>query len=100
MRFIAEHADVWHALFPSEPDEVRAPVEALRHWCAEYDRDPSEIEWGIGLQPDDGPRVLDAHAEEYLAMGFTQFTFGTNGPDHSLDGLEDWLRWRDEVNGR
>ena len=43
-------------------------------WCAEYDHDPSEIEWGIGLRRPSTPR-------SYLAMGFTQFTFGTNGPD-------------------
>ena len=82
------------------PDDVRGSVDTLRNWCAEYGRDPADIEAGIGLQPGDGPRVLDQHAEEYLSLGFTQFTFGSNGPDHSLAGLEDWLAWRDEVNAR
>jgi len=100
LRFTAQHADVWHALFPGSPDDLRAPVDALRGWCAEYGREPSDIEWGLGLQPGDAPRVLDAHAEEYLTMGFTQFTFGANGPDYSLDGLEEWLAWRDDVNQR
>jgi hypothetical protein len=31
-------------------------------------------------------------------MGFTQFTYGTTGPEYTLDGLDDWLFWRDEVN--
>jgi hypothetical protein len=33
-------------------------------------------------------------------MGFTQFTFGANGPDYNLEGLQEWLAWRDEVNKR
>ncbi len=100
LKFTAQHADIWHALFPGGPDDLHGAVEALRGWCAEFERDPADIEWGIGLQPGDAPRVLEAHAEEYLAMGFTQFTYGSNGPDHALDGLEDWLTWRDEVNSR
>lgn len=100
LRHTARHADVWHAMFPDGPDDLRLPVEALLGWCTEFDRDPAEIEWALGLEPDDGKRVLDTHAEEYLSMGFTQFTYGTEGPDYSFDGLEDWLSWRDEVNGR
>ena len=44
--------------------------------------------------------MLESYAEEYLELGFTQFTFGSNGPDYSFDGLQDWLRWRDDVNNR
>ncbi len=50
--------------------------------------------------PEDDGRVLAEHAEKYLSMGFTQFTFATNGPDYSLEGLQEWLAWRDDVNGR
>ncbi|MDJ0767711.1 MAG: LLM class F420-dependent oxidoreductase [Ilumatobacter sp.] len=100
LRFVAEHAQIWHALFPGSPGDVSGSVDTLRNWCAEYGRDPAEIEAGIGLQPGDAPRVLAEHADEYLSLGFTQFTFGTNGPDYSYAGLEDWLAWRDDVNAR
>ncbi|MEM9516154.1 MAG: LLM class F420-dependent oxidoreductase [Actinomycetota bacterium] len=99
LRFVARHASMWHALFPGAPDDLRGAVDALRGWCAEFDRDPTDIEWGIGLQPGDANRVFDEHAAEYLSMGFTQFTFGTTGPDYSFDGLDRWLAWRDEING-
>ncbi|MEM8619111.1 MAG: LLM class F420-dependent oxidoreductase [Actinomycetota bacterium] len=99
LRHVARHASMWHALFPGQPDDLRPAVEALRGWCAQFDRDPTDIEWGIGLQPGDADRVFDAYAQEYLAMGFTQITFGTNGPDYSFSGLDRWLAWRDELNG-
>jgi probable F420-dependent oxidoreductase len=100
LRHTARHADIWHGLFPGSPDDVRPAVDALEAWCAEFGRDPGEIERAVGLEPSEGERVLEQHAESYLEMGFTQFTFGTTGPDYSFDGLESWLAWRDEVNSR
>jgi probable F420-dependent oxidoreductase len=98
LRLVALHADMWHAMFPETPGDVAPAVAALNEWCAGIDRDPSSIEWSIGLEPGDADRVLREHAGAYLEMGFTGFTFGTNGPDYSLDGLEQWLEWRDRVN--
>lgn len=97
-RLVARHADIWHAMFPETPEEVAPAADALQGWCEELGRDPTTIEWSIGLEPDDARRVLTEYADAYLEMGFTGFTFGTNGPDYSLDGLGEWLRWRDEVN--
>ena len=98
LRLVAKHAQRWHAMFPASPDELHRPVAALRSWCEEFDRDPGDIEWSYGLEPGDARRVLNEHAETYLEMGFTGVTFGTNGPDYSLDGLDEWLEWRDEIN--
>ncbi len=98
MRLVARHADGWHAMFPSHPSELEVPVAALRKWCAEIGRDPHDVEWGLGLEPTDRQRILAEHAEEFHHMGFTQFTLGTSGPDYPLDGLEEWLAWRDETN--
>lgn len=97
-RIVAEHGDIWHAMFPGHPDEVRPAVAALEKWCAEVGRDQTGIEWSYGLEPGDSRRMLDEHADTFLSMGFTAVTFGTNGPDYSLDGLSEWLAWRDEVN--
>ena len=98
MRILANHGHSWHAMFPERPDELDVPIEALKKWCAEIGRDPYEIEWGLGLEPDDRERVLTQHADEFYELGFTQFTIGANGPDYSFDAVGDWLAWRDEKN--
>jgi probable F420-dependent oxidoreductase len=100
MRLVAQHADIWHAMFPEHPDELLPSIRALEGWCAEVGREPSDVEWSLGLEPDNHGRLLEQHAETFKDMGFTQFTFGTTGPDYSLDGLEAWLNWRDRINGR
>ena len=98
LRIVAEHADAWHAAFPSSPAELEAPVAALRAWCAELGRDPADIEWGLGVEPDDLERFLAMDAEACVAMGFTQFTLGFDGPGFAVDAGAPWLAWRDRQN--
>jgi probable F420-dependent oxidoreductase len=98
LRLVARYADGWHAAFPERPDELAPKVEALRRWCAEIGRDPAEIEWGLGVEPEDLDRFLRDDAERYLAMGFTQFTLGFDGPAWTVERGGDWLAWRDERN--
>ena len=100
LRMVAEHADGWHAAFPDDPADLEPKVEALRRWCAEFERNPAEIEWGLGLQP--GRSEFDrqlAQVDDYVDMGFTQFTLGFNGPGWDLSIAADWLAWRDERTG-
>lgn len=98
MRILANHGDIWHAMFPSHPDQLHTPIEALESWCAQIGRDPREIEWGIGLEPEDRKRILETHADDFYDLGFTQFTIGANGPDYPFEVVEGWLAWRDEKN--
>jgi probable F420-dependent oxidoreductase len=98
LRLVAEHADGWHAFFPDNPAELEPKVEALRHWCDRVGRDPADIEWGVGVQPDDLERFLAEDAETYVGMGFSQFTLGFGGPDWPVDAGAPWLAWRDERN--
>jgi probable F420-dependent oxidoreductase len=98
MRILAEHGDIWHAMFPEHPDELEAAVAALEKWCGELGRDPRAIEWGLGLEPEDRDRMLHTHADTFYELGFTQFTIGATGPDYAFDVVEDWLAWRDEKN--
>ncbi len=96
LRLVAQHAHSWHAGFPSNPGALLPKVEALRAWCAQVGRDPAAIEWGFGIEPDDLKAMR--YADEYLAMGFTQFTLGFNGPGWDVQRGSDWLGWRDQVN--
>lgn len=95
---VARFADGWHAEFPGRPADVEPAVEALRAECDAIGRDPADIEWGLGVEPDDLDRFLADDAPRYVEMGFTQFTLGFNGPDWSVERGEAWLAWRDEVN--
>jgi len=98
LRIIAHHADGWHAGFPDTPAEMEPKIAALRRWCAEVDRDPADIEWGIGVDSEDIARFLETDVDTYVAMGFTQFTLGFNGPDWTVEAAADWLAWRDRRN--
>jgi probable F420-dependent oxidoreductase len=100
LRIVAGHADGWHAGFPDRPAELEPKVAALRRWCAELGRDPTEIEWGVGVEPEDLDRFLVDDGPTYVEMGFTQFTLGFNGPAWNVDGGRNWLAWRDELNER
>jgi probable F420-dependent oxidoreductase len=95
---VACHADSWHAFFPDRPAELEPAVAALRRYCNEIGRDPGEIEWGVGVQPDDLERFLAEDAPTYVEMGFTQFTLGFGGPSWSVERGTPWLAWRDELN--
>lgn len=95
---VARYADSWHAGFPDRPEQLEPVVETLRRWCDEAGRDPLDIEWGLGLEPDDLDRALDEDAPTYLEMGFTQFTLGFNGPSWTVEGGVRWLEWRDGLN--
>ena len=97
---VARHADIWHAFFPDSLEEVQPAADALLAHCEAIGRDPFEIEWGVGLQPDDLDRFLDEDAERYLAIGFTQFTLGFGGPDWPVENGRRFLEWRDQVNAR
>ncbi len=100
LRMVAEHAHGWHAMFPDRPDQLEPKVTALRKWCDDYGRDPHDIEWGLGLEPEVEVQAaaLRDHADDYVEMGFTQFTLGYNGPDWDVSTAQDWLAWRDARN--
>jgi probable F420-dependent oxidoreductase len=95
---VARHADAWHAAFPDRPEELEPVIATLRAECEAIGRDPTEIEWGVGLEPDDLERCLAEDADAYLEMGFTQFTLGFNGPAWDVRRGTPWLAWRERLN--
>jgi probable F420-dependent oxidoreductase len=98
LRLVARYADAWHAAFPDAPEELEPAIAALRRHCADVGRDPREIEWSVGVEPDQLETFLARDAETYVEMGFSQFTLGFNGPSWTVDAAAPWLRWRDALN--
>jgi probable F420-dependent oxidoreductase len=97
LRLVARHADVWHAAFPEHPAELEPKIAALRAWCEIEGRDPTSIEWGVGIEADDLDRFLAEDAPSYVQMGFRQFTLGFNGPNWDVSAGQAWLDWRATV---
>ncbi len=95
---VARHADAWHAHFPDRPEELEPAVAALRRACHDIGRDPAQIEWSVGLEPNDADRFLAEDVDAYIEMGFTQFTLGFGGPSWPVENGAQWLAWRDHMN--
>lgn len=92
---VAQHATMWHAMFPDRPGDLQPKIDRLRELCAGVGRDPDDVECWVGVEPDDLDRFLDQDADTYVAMGFSGFTLGFNGPDWNPAAGERWLEWRD-----
>ena len=95
LRLVARHADIWHAMFPANPGEVEPMLAALQDWSEVEQRDAAAIERAVGIEPDMLGHDLTHYADDYLALGFTQFTLGVNGPQFDVAPVREWLAWRD-----
>jgi probable F420-dependent oxidoreductase len=89
LRMVARHADIWHSF--SDVETLKRKSEILAKWCAEFDRDPSEIERSVGV----GRHRPDEVGAEFLEAGARLFTVGLGGPDYDLSLLGKWVEWRD-----
>lgn len=98
-RLVARHATSWHAKFPDRPADLMPGLQALSRWCEVEGRRQSDIEHGLGLEPEDLDRFLAEDVDDYVELGFTQYTLGFNGPDWNVAAGEKWLQWRDRMNG-
>jgi alkanesulfonate monooxygenase SsuD/methylene tetrahydromethanopterin reductase-like flavin-dependent oxidoreductase (luciferase family) len=91
LRMVARHADIWHSF--SDLDTFKRKSEVLAGWCAEFDRDVSEIERSVGVQPGRAAETGPA----YLEAGARLFTIGLGGPSYDLSAVRDWVTWRDSL---
>ena len=92
LRIVAEHADIWHTF--GDTATVAHKSKVLDDWCAKVDRDPGTIARSIGIKTEN----LD-QADEFAALGVTEFTLGVTGPEMDLAPVQRWLEWRDAHNG-
>jgi probable F420-dependent oxidoreductase len=92
LRYTARHADIWHGFGKAET--IRHKRSVLEKWCADIDRDPSEIEISCGASA----RGVDT-ADDLHDAGATLITIGLDGrSSYDLSPVADWLAWRDETN--
>ena len=96
---VANHADARHAVLPGSAarSSTRGRAALIGH-CTAIGRDPYEIEWKRRPGARGPPSVPARGRIAYLELGFTQFTFGFNGPDWTVEQGADFLAWRDQVN--
>jgi probable F420-dependent oxidoreductase len=88
LRFTAQHAHIWHGF--GDPATVAHKCKVLDDWCAEFGRDPGEIERSCAVE-----KAPAAVADALLDAGVRLFTVGIGGPDYDLTKLRDWIAWRD-----
>jgi len=91
LRMVAQHADIWHSF--SDLETFNRKSEVLAKWCAEFDRDPAQIERSVGVQPGAPDEVGPAFVE----AGARLFTVGLGGPSYDLSPLRAWVAWRDSL---
>lgn len=93
LRIVAEHARIWHSF--ADAAELIRKSAVLERWCGELGRDAGEIERSVSVR-----RSADPHdvAGPLLAAGATLFVVETSGPEHALNGLAEWVAWRDRQN--
>ncbi len=91
LRFVAEHATIWHAFGSAET--LRHKSGVLAGHCETVGRDPGEIERSTSA-PGSDTEAGDA----LVAEGFTLLTIGVSGPDYDLSEVPAWITWRDQRN--
>ncbi|WP_294179256.1 LLM class F420-dependent oxidoreductase [uncultured Schumannella sp.] len=95
LRTVAEHADIWHSF--SDPDTFVRRLGVVRHWCAEFGRDPNEICLATGTSLA-GAGTLDAASlRAYHALGVRLFVPALDGPDFDETPVRRLLAWRETL---
>lgn len=91
LRLAAKYANITH--FFADVPTYTHKMEVLDNWCAEFGRDPREIERACGTGSFASSQVRD----DYVKAGATHFILGMSGT-WDYDAVEDLVRWRDQRN--
>ena len=93
LRLVAEHATIWHGF--GDVDTLRHKNQVLNQWCADFGRDPADIERSTAAQ--DGPEQLGPVLYD---LGTRMITISADGrTSFDLARVRDWIAFRDDVNG-
>ncbi len=93
LRIAARHANMTH--FFADVATFTHKMEVLDNWCAEFHRDPREIERACDVRS----FASDAERDDYVVAGASHFILGM-GRTWNDDAVEDLVRWRDARNSK
>jgi probable F420-dependent oxidoreductase len=91
LRIAAKHASMTH--FFADVPTFTHKMEVLNQWCAEFAREPGEIERACNA----GRQSSEAELDDYVAAGATHFIMGMSGA-WDYEAVENLVRWRDARN--
>lgn len=94
MRLAARHADIWHGF--GDAEQLAHKHRVLDAWCAEFDRDPAEIERSTRVFR----RSPEEVGEGLVEVGTRFITLVAQAPKFDPAPVEDWLAFRDDTNKR
>ncbi|WP_285549836.1 LLM class F420-dependent oxidoreductase [Actinoplanes regularis] len=89
LRLTAKYADIWHSF--SDPETLERKLGILAGHCADFGRDPAEIEVSVLATTDNRDKMYE--------LGARLFTIHTGGPKPDLTDLREFITWRDKLNG-
>jgi probable F420-dependent oxidoreductase len=93
LRIAAKYANMTH--FFADVATFAHKMEVLDNWCAEYKRDPREIERACAV----GSQTGAAERDDYVAAGASHFIMGM-GEKWNYAAVEELVRWRDARNNQ
>jgi probable F420-dependent oxidoreductase len=93
LRIAAKYATMTH-IFADVPTFAHK-MDVLNHWCAEFQRDPGEIECACAVRR----YASTTERDDYVAAGASHFILGMSEP-WDYDTIEDLVRWRDSRNSK
>jgi len=91
LRIAAKHANMTH--FFADVATFTHKMEVLNNWCAEFQRDPREIERACSVDS----KTSDAERDDYVAAGASHFILGMSGT-WNYDAVEKLVHWRNVVD--
>lgn len=93
LRITAKYANMWHGF--GDATTLAHKMEVLNNWCAEFGRNPQEIERSTGTAANHN----DADRDALVKTGVTHLIFGMQAP-WDFDAIKKLVAWRDSRLGK
>lgn len=92
LRITAKYANMWHGF--GDSDTITHKLQVLDQWCAEFGRNPQEIERSCGTNAGD----TDAQRDTLVKAGVTHLILGMGAP-WDFDAVKQLVAWRNSRQG-